>query len=124
MVSFSFGQAYKPTVPTKIKCKLKKTAYFITKDGIINVDVEEEKNSFIISGLDSDTPKIKISDGWESRLYVLQRNKEAIYLAEVTGAGFVIYISLLLKQKVVTFVKSYPITDSASMCYMSYGHFE
>jgi hypothetical protein len=126
MNSFSYSQAYKPEVPTVIKCNFIKTAYFMTRGETLDFKVKdkEEQFTFIISGLNTDTPTIKSSDGWESPLTILRRNKNSIYLVELTHYGYVNYIALLLDQKVVTFVKSYPSSANVSMCFMSFGYFE
>jgi hypothetical protein len=124
--SFSYSQAYKPEVPTVVKCNFIKTSYFMTRGEALDYEVKgkEEKFTFIISGLNTNTPTIKSSDGWESPLTILRRNQNSIYLAELTHRGYVNYIALLLDQKIVTIAKSYPITADAAMCYMGFGYFE
>ena len=115
----------------KVRCWLKNiysgAYFFITGDKYTELEAKDEDYIFIISDLNTDTPKLKGNVG-ESQLYVLKRTPDTIYLAEVTPLGNALnYITLFPPKRIVVFSKQYqmiPPDRGEITAYMSIGHFE
>ena len=103
---------------------LGKNYFFAIGDEEAAFDLSHDKDfSFIIAGLNSDKPIMKGNLG-ESELHILLKNKNTIYLIEVTPAGNANYITLFPKRRLVIFSKQYQMINGEIAAIVSVGHIE